>query len=223
MSARTIVCLANSWKDSGRCVAGKEIGEQGFGGWIRPVSARPARELSDDERRVEGRPWLRLLDVVEIPVLDPAPAGHQIENIVIDASRRWVWRTAKQWEDLHELLDDPPSLWIDGHSTRGGVNDRVKARDAEALQSSLALIAPRDLRLEMTNESGRQRVRAHFHYRDREYRLSVTDPGVQKTMTIRAMRELTMVDTYLCVSLSEPYVDHWCYKLAAAVLSKRPV
>lgn len=67
------------------------------------------------------------------------------------------------------------------------------------------------------------RIRAHFRYKDREYRLIVTDPGVERALKIQARRELTMVDTYLCVSLSEPYLDHWCYKLAAGILSKRPV
>lgn len=223
MSARTIVCLANSRKDQGRCVAGKEVVDGGYGAWIRPVSERPTRELSDEERRVEGRPWLRLLDVVEVPVLRPEPAGHQTENVVIDASRRWMWKRAVRWEELREMLDDPPSLWVNGHSKRGGTDDRVKQREAATLTHSLLLIEPRDLRLTTDSEDGRFRVRAHFHYKDGEYRLIVTDPGIERAMKIQGRRELTMVDTYLCVSLSEPYVDHWCYKLAAAVLSKRPI
>jgi hypothetical protein len=223
MSARTILCLANSRKDLGRCVAGKEVLPGGYGPWIRPVSLRPGGEISDTERKLEGGRFLRLLDIVEIPILQPSPAGHQTENITIDAERRWVRRGSAEWEDLRAIVDDPPSLWPNGHRTRAGIDDRVRARDAAALKHSLLLIEPRDLCLESALEDGRWRVRAHFHFKDHEYRLIVTDPAVEHAIRIQAKREHTMVDTYLCVSLSEEYLDHWCYKLVAGVLSKRPL
>ncbi|WP_375233212.1 dual OB domain-containing protein [Pseudomonas syringae] len=33
-----MVCLANSWKHGGRCIAGKIYGGDRSGEWIRPVS-----------------------------------------------------------------------------------------------------------------------------------------------------------------------------------------
>ena len=51
---KRIVCLANSRKLSGRCVAGREWSEkQGAGDWIRPVSERDNQAASENERQYE--------------------------------------------------------------------------------------------------------------------------------------------------------------------------
>ena len=44
---KRIVCLANSRKLTGRCIAGREWSEeQGIGSWVRLVSARENQEVS---------------------------------------------------------------------------------------------------------------------------------------------------------------------------------
>ena len=51
-ATKRIVCLANSSKLNGRCIAGKEIIEDGrVGDWIRPVSVREKQEVSEWERQ----------------------------------------------------------------------------------------------------------------------------------------------------------------------------
>jgi len=51
MRSIEIVCLANSRKISGRCIAGKKISENK---WMRPVSNRESEEISEEERRYEN-------------------------------------------------------------------------------------------------------------------------------------------------------------------------
>jgi hypothetical protein len=53
MYTKTILCLANSRKMSGRCIAGKEFDNGRLGAWLRPISARATEELSDDDRNYE--------------------------------------------------------------------------------------------------------------------------------------------------------------------------
>ena len=80
---KTILCLANSRKLGGRCVAGREIGENGVGQWIRPVSNHGHGEVSEADRRFENGVDPMVLDIVEIPMLRP------IVSTSTGSSRGW--------------------------------------------------------------------------------------------------------------------------------------
>jgi hypothetical protein len=73
VTARTILCLANSRKLSGRCIAGREITPDGYAGWVRPISARVPAEVSEEERRYENGSDQRMLDIIAVPVLAADP------------------------------------------------------------------------------------------------------------------------------------------------------
>jgi hypothetical protein len=70
----TIVCLANSRKLSGRCLAGK-VPETGV--WFRPVSARPDAAINLGERRYDDGSEPGLLDVVDVPFTVARPSPFQ--------------------------------------------------------------------------------------------------------------------------------------------------
>jgi hypothetical protein len=72
---KTIVCLANSRKLAGRCVAGKEWDGLKIGPWCRPVSAKDRGELTAE--RWYRRTWRdpQLLDLIEVGLLRPRPSG----------------------------------------------------------------------------------------------------------------------------------------------------
>ena len=83
MDIKRIVCLANSRKRSGRCIAGKEIlSDGGPGAWVRPVSDRATGEVSEDERQYEDGSDPSVLDVIDVPVLDAQPSSFQRGKLV---------------------------------------------------------------------------------------------------------------------------------------------
>lgn len=85
-----MVCLANSRKLKGRCIAGKRLGPgKEAGNWIRPVSKRENQEVSEDERQYEDGSDPRVLDIVEVPMLRPTPVGCQTENWLLDPAKYW--------------------------------------------------------------------------------------------------------------------------------------
>ena len=79
-----IICLANSRKLAGRCIAGREWTATGAGRWIRPVSERLHQEVSEYERQYEDGSDPRALDIVDVPILEPIPQRFQSENWLLD-------------------------------------------------------------------------------------------------------------------------------------------
>jgi hypothetical protein len=227
--SRKIVCLANSRKPSGRCVAGREVLENAYGGWIRPVSVRPSAEVSLEERRYENGRDPRILDVIKIPMIAPVPRVHQTENHMIDAEQYWTKEAALTWADLPSLVERPASLWLNGASTYHGTNDCVAQVDAAQLSSSLFLIRPETLNVQVQTEGGmfgraKKRVRADFRYNGTGYNFIVTDPIAEQAFLPRDEGVFPVNAVYLCVSLTEAYDgDGRCHKLVATIITEQPL
>ena len=224
---KTIVCLANSRKHSGRCIAGKEVLAKGYGNWIRPVSARPCTEVRRGAPLRE-RCASRSLGHHKYSGDRRYTQLYQSENHVIDADYYWVNKGQLSWADIKQLVDKPAPLWTSNDSTYYGLNDRVKVDVAAKLTNSLMLIAPEDLSLKVVTEGGefgnpRRRVRADFKQVGTRYSLIVTDPVAEKALLARPNAEYKPKDTYLCISLGEAHTDGSCYKLVATVISKKPL
>src|ERR1700746_3593958 len=109
---KTIVCLANSRKLTGRCVAGKEWDGQRLGAWCRPVSVRERGELTAE--RWYRKTWRdpQLLDLIEVSLLGPRPSGCQTENYLVDTSVRWRFAGRLTARELLSALDRPGPLWM---------------------------------------------------------------------------------------------------------------
>ncbi|HNP15721.1 MAG TPA: hypothetical protein PKI99_04620 [Terrimesophilobacter sp.] len=221
---KRLLCLANSRKLNGRCVAGIELsGEQRLG-WVRPVSAREHEEVSEYERQYEDGSDPRVLDVMDVPLLEARPKGYQQENWLLDPDHYWRKVRRARWSDLLRLADPMAPLWIDGNSTYNGRNDRIDLVQAGGLDSSLRLVHVDRLTLSVFKPgeafgNPKRRVQGRFVLHGAEYHLWVTDPGYEREYLQRPDGDYALGECFLTVSLGEPHNDA-CYKLVAAIMER---
>ena len=246
---KQIVCLANSRKLSGRCIAGREWSEgRGAGNWVRPVSDREGGEVSEYERQYEDGSDPRVLDIIRIPVVGPQPEGWQTENWLLDPEFYWQKEGRCSWFDLAEFLDPVAPLWIDGYNTSSGRHDKIpldlvdpllqRPEDGlvrgrhdrapldslEPVSGSLRLIHVERLELSVFKPgeafgNNKRRVQGRFSYAGKDYALWVTDPLYERKYLAKLDGVYEIGECYLTVSLGEPYLDA-CYKLIAAVMER---
>lgn len=217
-----IICLANSRKLAGRCIAGREWTEKGAGRWVRPVSAREHQEVSEYERQYEDGSDPRVLDIVDVPVLEPMPHGFQSENWLLDPRYYWSKAGAFSPLDMERLLDPVDGLWINGYHTFNGSNDKVPEELMEGVSDSLRLIGvdALELRVFAPGEAfgnAKRRVQARFDHAGIDYALWVTDPGYERAYLSKLDGSYELGACFLAVSLGEPY-EGSCYKLVAAIV-----
>jgi len=230
---KTIMCLASSKKEGGRCVAGKSMSPGERGQWIRPVSVRTTAEISLDERRYEDGQEPQLLDIIDIPMMAPVPRSHQSENHMIDSDEYWRKTGTAAWDDLHELVDNPSNLWGIESSTNVGLFDRVTPATAAKLTNSLWLIRPRDVTIRVLTPgaafgNSKRKVRARFEHNGTQYDFMVTDLVAEPWFLARPNGDFRIEqNAYFCVSLGEAHTDSYgntfCYKLVAAIITERPL
>lgn len=221
-----MVCLANSRKTSGRCIAGKEIDGTGTTGqWIRPVSLRPTHEISELDMLCPDGETAKLLDILEIPCVEPVPQGHQPENVLIDARFFWQRQNPANWQALNQMLDEPASLWANGFSTRQGHNNRIPKNLLDSQQGSLRLIALDQVVLQAGPRAPKfgdmkQVVRASFNYLGDRYCLDVTDPVIESYFLKAGAIEHALDTALACISLTEPW-EGYVYKLVASIITPK--
>jgi hypothetical protein len=215
-----IVCLANSRKIAGRCVAGKRINNQS---WFRPISSRASHEISEFDRRYPDGKTAQLLDIIEIPCAENKPQGHQTENVLIDDRFYWEKKGQASWQDVLAMVDQNADLWANGYSAYYNRNNRVPAGLIRADAGSLRLIQLDEIVLHAGPKApdfGNMKpiVRASFRYRGHEYKLDLTDPEFERACLEKGTGEYRLASVIACISLAELHTDGYAYKLVASVI-----
>ena len=222
---KRIVCLANSRKLHGRCVAGREWNDGQAGRWIRPVSNREHQEVSEYERQYEDGSDPQVLDVIDVRLVEPRPRGFQAENWLLDPEYYWERAGRLSWFDLPELADPAARLWLDGHSTYNGRNDKIPLEIADSVGDSLKLVHVDDLQLSVFKPgeafgNTKRRVQGRFSHEGICYCLWVTDPVYERQYLAKLDGTYSVGESFLTVSLGEPFGGA-VYKLIASIIAKQ--
>lgn len=100
------------------------------------------------------------------------------------------------------------------------MNNRVAEGQADG--SSLFLVQVQAVRLRVGRKASeypdsKRAVRAAFRYRRVDYLMDVTDPGIEREFLSQPDGDYEIRNSYLYISLGDPYQGYF-YKLVAAIL-----
>jgi len=223
---RTFVCVANSTKNYGRCIAGIEIDNGELGNWIRPVSGREGREISEDDRRFENGKTCGVFDVVSVAFDKPDPFLHQTENHVIDDRYYWTKVGELSPKDLEVAIENyKQPIWPHCQSTNYGHNDKIPQDQLPHINSSLTLIQPKTVEVVVSNDPGfngapsQIAVRAKFFCGGQRNSLKISDPKMKEEFMGRGVGTYTLDNPIMCISLAEPWAQQpYAFKVVATVI-----
>lgn len=210
-----VLCLANSKKLSGRCIAGIRLDN---GQWIRPVSFRDGGcIMSTDYQTSDGNP-AQPVKVYSIPFTNRAAKFYHPEDAYYDIKQTWQLietSTATVTELLNSRIND--SEFLIGNSI-----DRIPQSEISAnkpVPFSLQLISPTNAHFAMS--FGKPRL--IFYYRDQGYSLAITDSDfLNRHRNITdfpiSLARLGYGRPIITVSLGEPFQGAY-FKLVAAIMN----
>lgn len=224
MVVRRIVCLANSFKNGGRCVAGIEIANGLFGPWIRPVSNRPARAISIPEQICTDGTACEPLDVLDIDFGVPVPEGYQSENVFITPATNWVKCGRAHVNDLTQVLDAGHApLWPHTESTANGEHDKITSANLPHIGTSLSLVRPPNATIRVFQnyfrKTGQLDVRVNFTWGGQINDLKLTDPVKLAAYQAAGIGNYNVDSPTMCISIGEVFAaQNEAYKLVAGLI-----
>lgn len=178
--------------------------------------------MSEYERQYRDGSDPRVLDIIDVPVRGPRPSSYQTENWLLDPEYYWEKVGQLSSAGLAALTDPVSPLWINGHKTHNGLNDKIPIAVAGSVTDSLRLLHVDRLRFSVFTPNAafgnnKRRVQGRFRYANHQYWLWVTDPRVERAYLAKPDGEYDVGAHYLTVSLGEPFNDAY-YKLIAAIM-----
>jgi hypothetical protein len=208
------ICLANSFKEGGRCLAGIELDANnipvlidGKPKWIRPVCNSEHGEVPNDI----AAPF-QILNIIEIQVTGKRPENHQSENVFFDEKTIRVIGNFKRSE-LAPLCDNRNLIF-------GNRGKAVSHDSIVTLNHSLMLADVHQFEVTQKvyhDRPDRPQTRLVFTYNTNRYDFPVTDPVFLHRYHINPdlLEDITQI--YLCLSLGVAWED-WYYKLVAGII-----
>ncbi|WP_303318606.1 hypothetical protein Q4Q34_04680 [Flavivirga abyssicola] len=208
-----LLCLANSYKERGRCIAGillddnnKPILKNNKAIWIRPV-------CKADHGQVPNSLCEKILplDIIEINGTNKVGSGYQSENTSFDENE--ILTIGKANKNILNNLYSGTNL-IFGNRGKALPEDTIKTLD-----HSLILVNLTEFKIVEKEYEDRKKpqIRLNFSYNNNSYDFPITDPvfldNYNNNKTI--LKNKNNIDVVL--SLGVPFND-WYYKLVATII-----
>jgi hypothetical protein len=218
-----IICLANSYKKRGRCIAGLHADGSG---WVRLNHPETAfGELYPEHYLLPDGSEPKPFDIIRVPLAEHVPVPHHPEN----------WTVGEEpWKLIARPADPSVVPILSNALARGPTllgDDQARTPfdhfDDHPLQQSLALVEPRATQWMITKaELNVRKPRVLFMHGGHWYNLPLTDPLWIPRLKPLDYGKHTNNDlgipenrrVLLSISLSEEFEDRYCYKLVTGVL-----
>ena len=211
------ICLANSYKHGGRCVAGIEINldkdgrltivrdPDGKPHWIRPIANTQFGSIPNHIAAT-----IPLFSVVKLMDVDPCPDKAHVENMQYS---QMVCRPYdfKSVSDLLSHCIDPVHQAV--FYFRGKA---IPAQMVERLNYSLMLIKPENAHAFIDEEREKSKYRMKFSYYGSNYDFPITDPEFIEALKKNPEHYSDLKNIYLTLSLGLEF-EGFHFKLVAAV------
>lgn len=208
------ICLANSFKEGGRCLAGIELDANnipvlvnGKPNWIRPVCNTEHGEVPNDIAV-----QFDILNIIELEVTENRPDNHQTENVFFDEHTIRVIGNFSR-NELAPLCDNRNLIF-------GNRGKAVSQESIEILNHSLMLADVRQFEVTQKvypDRPDRPQTRLVFTYNSNSYDFPVTDPVFLHRYHINPDMVEDVTRIYLCLSLGVAW-EGWYYKLVAGII-----
>jgi hypothetical protein len=212
MAKVRFVCLANSFKEGGRCVAGIVLDdnnnlENGIIRWIRPV----ANTTVHGEIPPHLVNNIKILDIVEVDVINyPNSEGYQSENVLfVEVSMTVLGR----YNNSLDVLCSSNKLIF------GNRGKAISEEGIATLNHSLMFIKTSDFEVyqRIYEDNPRPQIRIKFTYNANQYDLPITDPVFLKNYQSNPNFLTAYNQINMTISVGVIH-NGWYYKLVAGII-----
>ena len=212
------ICLANSYKHGGRCIAGIEVVPQSDGSlgivrhddgrprWIRPVSMSANGEIPN--HLAES---FKIFSLVKLTDVDPCPDNAHTEDVHCTRMEICPFELSPTKDFLNQLIDTQHQavFYFRGKSIPTTIIDR--------LDYSLMLIHPDNACAYCDEGRENSKYRMKFTYNGSNYDFPITDPVFLEQFKKSPDSYADLDGAYLVLSLGIAF-EGFHYKLVATVL-----
>lgn len=212
------ICLANSYKRNGRCIAGVEVtisqdnhwkivrNDDSSPHWIRPIDQHTEYgEILEGEAR-----YIPLLSIVKLSGVIPCP--HKSHSEDVNYMQMIVIGMISRNREVLEQLSDNVHFEV-FYTTELAISPEVYAKG----NYSLMMIHPESIQFLEDLTKKRARYRMLFSYHGTNYDFSITDPIFYEKIALQPDLLSTLTDVYLTLSIGLEYEGRH-HKLIAGLM-----